>query len=51
MDPSELSFWFSTCVSGSGIKFPNLQEQSNKFLIPLANIDMIVQDYTTTEQL
>jgi hypothetical protein len=32
-------------ASGAGIKFPHIWEQSNKSLIPLANTDMIAQDY------
>jgi hypothetical protein len=38
-------FGFFMDVSGAGIKFPHLWEQSNKSLIPLTNNEMIAQDY------
>jgi hypothetical protein len=37
-------YGFFMYVSGTSIKFPDLWEQNNKSLIPLANSDMIAQD-------
>ena len=39
------AFDFFMYLTGSGIKFPHLWDQSNKSIIPLTNTDMIAQDY------
>ena len=38
-------FGFYMYVVGASIKYPHIWKQSNKSLIPLANTDIIAQDY------